>query len=183
MLEQNATGGLIVLWDPVAIAELYGSSDDQATVAVGGRAPGSLGPPVVVSGRVRRAGQLRYRRTSSYATGQKVDAGRVAVLETSVADVVLTENRIVPFDDDHVRALGIEPRQKQIIVAKGAVAWKAGFGVYAAQSIYCRTPGCCPGDLSQLEYGPSAKHLYPLDSDAAWPRPEARSLETGARSR
>jgi microcystin degradation protein MlrC len=97
--------------------------------------------------------------------GQRVDMGRVAVVETPIGEIVLTERRVVPFDDDHLRAVGVRPRAARAIVAKGAIAWKAAFGPYAAWSIYCRTPGYCPAAVDQLTYRSRPRPLYPLDED------------------
>src|SRR5207248_5986000 len=119
---------------------------------VGGRSGAELGPPVRVKGRVRRNGRVEYRRTGSYARGQRVDMGRVAVLECAAGEVVVTENRVVPFDDDHVRLLGIDPRAARVIVAKGAIAWRAAFGDYAARTIFVRSPGYCPADIAAVDY-------------------------------
>jgi microcystin degradation protein MlrC len=168
MIENKASGGLVVLWDPECIDHLYSGDGEAGTIEVGGRSSTKLGPPVVVSGTVRRHGHVVYRRTGSYMRGQRVDMGRVATIEAPEVTIVATENRVVPFEDDHLRVLGLEPRAFRMIVAKGAIAWKAAFGEYAARVIYTRTPGPCPGDLRQLDFTARPAPLYPLEPDTEW---------------
>jgi microcystin degradation protein MlrC len=169
LLEQGATGAVVVLWDPRAVEQLYASDDEQATLDVGGRSGPELGPPARVAGRVRRPGRVEYRRSGSYMRGQHVDMGRVAVVECAAGEVVLTENRVVPFDDDHLSLLGIDPRASRILVAKGAIAWRAAFGDYAARTIFVRSPGYCPADIARVDYRERPRPLYPLEPEASWP--------------
>lgn len=158
-----------MLWDPACIDRLYGADEDEpSAVEVGGRSSPELGPPAIVSGPVRRHGKVVYRRTGSYMRGQRVDMGRVATIEAPAATVVVTENRVVPFEDDHLRVLDLDPRGFQMIVAKGAIAWKAAFADYAGQVIYARTAGHCPGDLRQLGFTARPSPLYPLEPDTDW---------------
>jgi microcystin degradation protein MlrC len=168
MLEQDDAQGLVVLWDPVCIDRLYDDVEPASAIEVGGRSSPELGPPAIVSGTVRLHDRVVYRRTGSYMRGQRVDMGRVATIEGSSVTVVVTENRIVPFEDDHLRVLDLDPLSFQMIVAKGAIAWKAAFGSYAGQTIYARTAGHCPGDLRQIAFTARPSPLYPLEHDTDW---------------
>lgn len=165
---ERAGGAIVVLWDPVAAAELHASSGTQVSIRVGGRSSAAMGPPALVSGTVRRHGPVRYRRTGSYMTGAEVDMGRVAVVESEVGSVVVTENRIVPFDDDHLVVLGLAPRSARILVAKGAIAWKAAFGEYAATTVYVDGPGTCPVSLDALDFAARPRPMYPFEPLTAW---------------
>ena len=65
-------------------------------------------------------------------TGQKVNVGNVLVLETEFKlKIILTENRVMPFDDKHIKVFGIKPKQEDIIVTKSGSAWKIAFGKIA----------------------------------------------------
>jgi len=160
--------GAIVIWDPESIAEVYRSDEEFVTVDVGNRASDALGPLVQISGRVRRYGCVTYRRSGSYMRGQEVDMGRVAVIESKSGAVVITQNRITPFDDDHLRVAGVNPEDRRILVVKSATAWKAAFGRYVARCVFVRTPGYCPGDLTQMTYIHRPSPIYPLERDATW---------------
>ncbi len=167
--QERVEGAVVVLWDPVAAAELNASDATHAEVRVGGRSAAVMGPPALVSGRVRRHGEVRYRRTGSYMTGAEVDMGRVGVIESAVGSVVVTENRVVPFDDDHLTVLGIAPRAAHFLVAKGAIAWKAAFGDYAATTVYVDGPGTCPVSLAALDFSSRPRPMYPFEQQTPWP--------------
>jgi microcystin degradation protein MlrC len=168
-LEAKKGDGVVVIWDPIAVSETYTTSQDRISLEVGGRATNDLGKPLLVEGTVSRLGEVVYRRPGPYMAGQEVPLGRVAVLTSDAGPtVVLTENRVMPFDDGHLRAVGIEPTGHQILVAKSATAWKAAFGGYATDAYYVRTPGYCPSDLTQLPYTARPAPMFPLEEDAVW---------------
>ena len=67
--------------------------------------------------------------------------GLCAVVEAGGVEMVLTSQRVMPFDAEHLTAVGIEPAERRIVVVKSAIAWRAGFGEVAAQAIGVDTPG------------------------------------------
>jgi microcystin degradation protein MlrC len=159
----------VVVWDPWSIERVYASKDEVVSLEVGGHATDDLGDPVAVRGSVRRLGPVTYRRAGRYMHGQEVGMGRVAVVEAAAGKIVLTERRVMPFDDDHLRAVGIDPQECGVIVAKSATAWKGAFGAYAARGIYVRTPGYCPSDVAQLKFEDRPRPMFPLEEEATWP--------------
>ncbi|GAA4469429.1 M81 family metallopeptidase [Phytohabitans houttuyneae] len=164
----RATGAVAVLWDPAAVARAHEEGGASLSLPVGGHSDPRMGPPYPAAGPVRRYGPVSYLRTGSYMRGQRVDMGRVAVVEDRIGQIVLTERRVVPFDDDHLAAVGVRPRGARAIVAKGAIAWKAAFDGYAARAVYARTPGYCPASVDQLDYRSRPQPLYPLERDPGW---------------
>nr|WP_232072711.1 M81 family metallopeptidase [Phytohabitans flavus] len=148
----RATGSVAVIWDPAAVERAYDVDGARLAVPVGGHSDPRMGPPYPAAGPVRRYGAVSYLRGGTYMRGQRVDMGRVVVVEDPIGELVLTERRVVPFDDDHLTAVDVHPRSARAIVAKGAIAWKAAFGGYAARAIYTRTPGYCPAAVDQLDY-------------------------------
>jgi microcystin degradation protein MlrC len=176
LAEARVDGTIAVLWDPAAVDTIHNTDADELGLPVGGHSDPIMGAPYPASGRVRRHGVVSYARTGSYMRGQRVDMGRVAVVEDRIGSIVLTEHRVVPFDDDHLRALGLAPQRARAIVAKGAIAWKAAFAGYARRTVYVRTPGYCPADLDQLTYDVRPTPIYPLERDPAWETAVAQSL-------
>ncbi|MFY1631774.1 M81 family metallopeptidase [Solwaraspora sp. WMMB335] len=176
---QRVGGAVAVLWDPAAVDRAHRGTGEHLALAVGGHSDPLLGPPYPAAGRVRRYGPVSYLRTGSYMRGQRVDMGRVAVVADPVGSIVLTENRVVPFDDDHLRAVEVAAPTARAIVAKGAIAWKAAFAQYAGQTVYVRTPGYCPAGLDQLTYRTRPRPLYPLEQDPTWEASVTGQLSTG----
>jgi microcystin degradation protein MlrC len=158
LVEASAEGAVVVLHDP---------DGANATAAAGEGAEVELevgDPPLSLRGRVARAAPARYRRTGSYMTGQEVDMGLCAVVRAGGVEVVLTSRRVMPFDADHLRAVGIEPAQRRILVAKSAVAWRAAFGDLAGEAVYVDTPGVTTCRLETLPYRRAPRPIVPLDS-------------------
>jgi microcystin degradation protein MlrC len=163
LLEAGARRAVVVLHDPSAARTARAGKDAELVVG---------DPPLTLRGRVLRSVHARYRRTGSYMTGSEVDLGRCAVVEADGVEVVLTSRRAMPFDADHLRAVGIDPASKRILVAKSAIAWRAAFGDVAAQAIHVDTPGICSCRLETLPYRRAPRPIAPLDELLT--APEAR---------
>jgi microcystin degradation protein MlrC len=175
LLAAKAEGAVIVLADPEAAAA-------AATLGVGGRFRGAVGAkadqlhgrPVAVEGDVVYAGPTRFRHSGSYMTGFVTDMGLCAVVAAGGIEILLTTLRTMPFDIEQLRAVGIEPAERKIIVVKSAIAWRAAYGEIAARSVMIDAPGVCPANLARLDYRNRPTPLFPLDRDAAWPKDDSR---------
>jgi microcystin degradation protein MlrC len=156
LVEAGADGAVAVLHDPRA----------AATAAAAGAGAGIElevgGPPLRLTGRVAWAGEAGYRRTGTYMTGSFVDMGLCAVVAAGGAEVVLTSRRVMPFDAEHLAAVGIDASERRILVVKSAVAWRAGFPG-AAQAIALDTPGVTTCRLDTVAYERRPRPLFPLD--------------------
>jgi microcystin degradation protein MlrC len=69
----------------------------------------------------------------------------------------------MPFDADHLTAVGIEPAERHILVAKSAIAWRAAFGDVASEAIAVDTTGPCTCRLERLPYHRAPRPIVPLD--------------------
>jgi len=170
LLRMGAHPAVIVVWDPEAVQQakrigIAGRFDSM----VGGKATDLHGPPVRLDGRVERLDNVTYQRTGAYMTGQKVQMGDIAVINSNGVRVVITSHRVPPFDADHLYAAGIDPAQQHIIVAKSGGGWRGGFGNLAAGVYYVDTPGVCTTNLERLPYQHLKRPVYPFDRDVSWP--------------
>ena len=100
-------------------------------------------------------------------TGQVVPMGDTAVVEIATGlKIVLTGERVMPFDATHLRRVGIEPRDQPILVAKSGSAWKAAFGAMAAEALVVDTGGVCSSSVERLPYTREAvRRMWPLAPD------------------
>lgn len=165
LLEAAAVKAVVVLFDPEAAGQAA-AAGEGATVEleVGGKVDGYQGAPVPLAGRIVRVlPDVRYRRSGSYMTGQEVGMGLCAVVESDGVEVVLTSRRVVPFDPDHLPAVGIDPGERRILVTKSAIAWRAAFGDIARLQLYVDTPGACTCRLERLPYTRLTRPVFPLD--------------------
>ncbi|MCY4086238.1 MAG: MlrC C-terminal domain-containing protein [Actinomycetia bacterium] len=96
-------------------------------------------------------------------TGEKVHVGLCAVVVANGVELILTSRRVMPFDADHLRVLGIEPAERRIVVTKAAVVGRAAFGDIAEHAIAVDSPGVCTCILATLPYERVAQPIAPLD--------------------
>jgi microcystin degradation protein MlrC len=161
--------GVAVIWDPRAAAE-------AARIGVGGRFDGPVGgrtlalhgAPVRVAGHVRFAAPARYRRDKAYFNGQSVDMGPSAVIDLGGFKIVVTSERIMPFDTAHLRAVGIDPERERLITMKCGSNWSAGFGDVAAGHAYVDTPGITSSNVERMPYARFRGPAFPLQRDLDW---------------
>ena len=161
---KRRVAGTVVIWDPAAVAAARGRARFDGPV--GGRTlPALHGPPVVVEGAVVfDEAAVRYVRDGAYMTGQQVPMGDVAVVRTGFGlNVVLTGERVMPFDDTHLRRVGIDPAGEPALVAKSGSAWKIAFQSIARRAVVADTGGVCASLVERLPYTrAAARRCWPL---------------------
>ena len=147
LLGQGARNAVVVLHDPEAVrlaeqAGVNGTFEGE----VGGKTDGFHGEPVMLRGRVRFTGNSEYTTQGPWMAGGTFTMGRAAVVNAGGTLVVLTEIRVPPFHREQLTTVGVDPAAMDVIVAKGAIAWRAAFGDDARGVIEADTPGICPVD-------------------------------------
>ena len=170
LIEGDAQGAVCVLWDPVAASE-------AARIGVGGRFRGRVGgrtltlqgAPVMIEGTISFAGEVRYRRDSTWMTGQPANMGLVATIRAGGVSVIVSTERVMPFDTLHLRLAGIQPEQAKIITMKCGSAWATAFGDMAVGHTYVDTLGICTSNLERLTFTRLPHAFYPLDPNTTWP--------------
>jgi microcystin degradation protein MlrC len=163
---------LQTLYDPKAVRACWGAGAG-ATVAVraGGKTDDQHGRPVRLSAHVRTLSDGRFEEPEPRHGGQRFfDAGPTAVLETAGGQtIVLTSERVPNTSLQQMHALGIDPAQMQVIVAKGVNAPRAAYAPIASQIVLVDTPGVTSADLSRFTYHHRRRPLFPFeDPGAAW---------------
>jgi microcystin degradation protein MlrC len=152
LLAQSATGAVVTLADREAACQAAAAGRGARLRAlVGGKSDQRHGEPVPILGRVVRVTDGRYRAGGSWMTGREFEMGTTAVVEANGVTLALTERAVPPFHSEQLESLGVDPSEAAIIVAKGAVAWRAAYGAIAEEVIEVDTPGICPLDPSVLE--------------------------------
>ena len=108
---------------------------------IGGKSDKLHGEPFWLKGTIMKTSIGSYQHVGPYMTGQWAYMGKTAVVESNLMTVILTEDRVPPWDIGHWLSLGLDPADYHIIVAKSAIAWLTAFGSIAKQSIDVDTPG------------------------------------------
>ncbi len=151
LLRHDAAGAVVIIADAEAAITAHdlgvGASVD---LYVGGKTDRRHGDPVRITGTVVRTSDGVYTTRGTWMTDRTFTMGRTAAVEVRGVTVVLTELRVPPFHKEQLTSVAIDPASMRIIVAKGALAWKAAFGDVAAETISVATPGICPIDPYHL---------------------------------
>ena len=169
LLAAGAEGAAVVLCDPEAARRAQALGVGARFVgAVGARSDRLHGDPVAIDGTVRFAGEVAYRREGPWMTGQAANLGVVARVDVGGVHVVLTETRVLPYDTQHLAAVGLDPRRLRMIVVKAAAGWRTPFEAMMSGCFYLDTPGAHAPDLSRFPFTARPRPLYPLERDAAW---------------
>lgn len=161
LLARGATGAVVTLYDPAAVAAAA-AAGEGATVAltVGGKTDRQHGDHVPVRGQVRRLSDGAY---VSERVQEPRFMGPTAVLACGGVEVVLTSLRVPAFDVAALRSVGIEPEARRIIVIKGAVQWRSSFGQVCRSSVEVDAPGVTSANLARFTYRRLRRPLFPLD--------------------
>lgn len=152
LLDQAAKGAVVTLADADAAREAAAAGPGaRLETSVGGKSDGRHGAPIQIVGQVVRITDGHYIAGGTWMTGREFELGTTAVVEAGGVTLVVTERAVPPFHSEQLTSVGLEPSEAAIIVAKGAVAWRAAYGAIAAEVIEVDTPGICPLDPSVLE--------------------------------
>ncbi len=169
LIEARVQAGVAVIWDPQAAGDAVALGVGAIfTGPIGGKTIALHGEPVRVSGRILFAGPVRYRRDKRYFNGQLVDMGPSAVIDVGGLKLVLTSERIMPFDTAHLRSVGIDPAQEKFIAMKCGSNWSSGFGDLAAGFAYVDTPGITSSNLERMPFARFTAPVFPFVPDLAW---------------
>ncbi len=156
-----------IIADPEAVAgAIEAGVRSKVTLTVGGKTDDRHGPPLELTGYVRLIADGRYENTGPMYTGVESDMGRTVVFVVGETEVVLTEQRIQPYDCQALRGLGIEPTERLLIGLKSAVHFRADYGPLATAIFEVDTPGVHNPDVTLLDFECVRRPIWPLDEMA-----------------
>ena len=147
----------------VALAVGAGLGRKVEICELGGKLEPTNGAPVAVRGVVRLLsdGELVAARTR-----QPIRMGRTAVVRCGQTDVVVTERPTSQIHPQYFRAVGIEPRERRILVVQSAHLFRAAFEYeehIPKIVIEVDTPGITSPNVSRFTYHKVRRPIFPLD--------------------
>lgn len=155
---------LAVICDPEAVAAaIEAGVGNTVTMEVGGKTDEFHGKPIGVSGTVRTISDGRFQHGGPMMTGVWMDMGRTVVVDCQGVEVIFTEKRLQPTDLQLYRSIGIEPEDKQIIVVKSSVHYRASHEPIAKKVIELDTPGLTSPRLTSIPFKKIRRPIFPLD--------------------
>lgn len=165
ILGGGATGSATIIYDPAAVAKCtVAGVGGSLTMAIGNTTEGR--DAVVVHGIVRAVVDGHYEEpTPTHGGFRYFDMGQAAVIGLFGDNLVLLTSRLtLPTSTQQLRAAGIDPAQRTLIVAKGVVSPQAGYASVASEFVLVDTPGVTSADLTGFTYVHRRTPLHPFES-------------------
>lgn len=164
---ENAAVAEIVDPDVVRLAFDAGIGGRVETM-LGGKTDDLHGYPIPIKATVRSLSDGDFVYEGPMETGVRNTLGRTAVLacegrHDNIAEVIVTERRVQPYDLAIFRSQGIEPTERKILVVKSVVHFRGAFMPIAKRIIEVDTPGLTSIDFSRFTYERLPRPIWPLD--------------------
>ena len=172
-LRQGLSGIAVApIRDPGAVAQMIAAGvGARVTLAVGGKmAMPSIrrkGEPLTLTGVIRSITDGEYTITGPQFTGMRCFMGRTAVLDTGVAQVIVSERNQEPWDRGVYESVGIDPARQRYLLLKSRMYFRPVFLPIAKGMVFCDAPGVSSSDWTEFEYRKLRRPIYPLDQHFA----------------
>ena len=150
------------LCDPAAVQQAS-AAGVGATIELhlGGRGEELGGAPIVAPVQVQTLGDGTFTNTGPMAQGARITMGPTAAISLGSLDIVLQSQPVQPNDPELFRSVGIEPRNYELLLLKGAAALRAGWSSLATAFVDAGTRGVTDSDLTRLPYR-ELRDVWPL---------------------
>jgi microcystin degradation protein MlrC len=166
MLEQGVRSAAVaVIADKEALELCAGAGvGSKVMLTIGAKTDSFHGRPLEVSGRVKLISDGVFLRKGPMSTGMTNTMGKTVVLNVDGIEIMLTGQRVQPTDAEVFRSVGIEPLDKQMLLLKSCVHYRAAFEPLARGGVLeVVGPGLSHPDLNLLPFKHIRRPMYPLD--------------------
>lgn len=157
-----ADAALAPIWDPVAVRLCFDAGVGASfALRIGGKIGPASGLPL--DAEVTVVGLAKDAWQSFGPT--KVPLGDCAAVRLAGVVVVLISNRTQALGLELFGNLGIDPRQKRILVLKSTNHFMAAFGPIASSVFYVDSDAPLSRDYRRVPYRRVARPIWPLDDE------------------
>ena len=164
VLASGATACLGPLWDPAAVDISHAVGlGGRFRLRLGGKAGADSGSPLDLEVEVTG---LADEASQSWA-GTRMSLGRACALRAGSVSIAVASVRDQAYSPDLFHAVGIDPREQQLVVVKSAQHFAAGFAPMARQIILASGGGPLETDFRKIPYRHVRRPIWPLDPDCA----------------
>lgn len=155
------------LYDPEAAAQSFTAGPGQRLrLRMGGKQHPLYEPPLEADVSVVSLHEGKFLETEVRHYGMTCfDMGPTAIVQTDSGLVIqLTSQRVYPTSIKQLTSCGIDPRQFNLLVAKGVHAPVAAYEPFSKRIIRVNTPGVTCADMRQLSYKNRRRPLFPFEN-------------------
>jgi len=157
--------GYAIIVDPETVKQAIESGvDTEINVRLGGKSNYNFAGPININAIVKTITDGKFINKGPMSHGLKNNFGKTVVLDINGIEVIVTERRFQPWDPEIFRRSGINPLEKQIIVVKSALHYRAAFGQFAKKMIDVDAEGLVPSNIKRLDLKNIRHPIFPLDS-------------------
>ena len=166
LIESDLSGAAVgVLFDPETVAQAVAAGVGcEFDATIGAKTDDRHGTPIHAVAYVKAICDGRFTHQGPMLRGVQDNMGMTATLVVGGVEVVVSSQRRQCLDMQMLRAGGIEPSQKRLLVLKSAVHFRAHFGPLASHIFDADTPGVHRPDFATFDYQKLRRPIYPLDS-------------------
>jgi microcystin degradation protein MlrC len=177
LLDQRvANAGLAIIRDPTIVEEcITAGVGERVVVTLGGKTDDLHGSPIRnLDGYVKSITDGRYVNRGQMERGAENNLGRTVLLRCGPDDgiaVIVSENRLQPYDTEIWRHVGIQPEELSILVVKSKNHFRADYEPIASDVIAIDTPGLGTLNPSRYPYERARRPKFPIDEmpETAYP--------------
>jgi microcystin degradation protein MlrC len=158
---------IAMLWDPVVVEQAFSAGEGtRLTVRLGGKMGVASGDPLDLEVEVRALQpELVLRWPQEDAKPLDVPCGMAARLGVGGIDVIVGTARQQVLGLEAFTALGIDPRERKVVVVKSSNHFQAAFAPIAAEVIHASSPGALNLDVTTVPYEHVDRDQYPWTDD------------------
>lgn len=146
-----------------AEAAITAGVDRTVTLDVGGKIDHLFNQPVTLTGTVEFAGPASFRFGGAGYTGVEQDMGPSAVVRSGNVYVLIVSNSVMTVDPELYRAVGLEPKDAQIVVVKSHIQFRGGYDPFCSRIIMLDSPGMSSDHIAALPWQKVPRPIFPLD--------------------
>lgn len=163
LLDRGARDTAIgTIWDPMAVQICMAAGEGaKIPLRFGAKsAPGTGHPIDGIVKVVRLVANAEMRFGESFAP-----FGDAAHIELDGIDIILNSTRAQSFDPSLFSVMGIDPKQKKILVIKSTNHFYASFSKIASDILYCSAGTPYPNNPARTPYRRAPKDIWPMIAD------------------
>ncbi|MEZ5568651.1 MAG: MlrC C-terminal domain-containing protein [Halioglobus sp.] len=173
LLESGVSGAALgMVYDPNSMKRILAAGEGQVVaLQLGGYSGALAGPPLVGQFEVLC---IRVNASIDAMPGYPpIEVGPLAAVRMGGIDIVVSAYREQVFGPRLFREVGLEPREKRVVVLKSAQHFYKAFEPIAARILYCDSPCSRSVNFASLPFASRRTPVWPIDpcTDADIPAP------------
>lgn len=163
---------IAVIIDPQSVKlSIASGAGSKVNIELGGKLDNRNCKPLKIAAYVKVITDGRYIYKGHLYKGVEAVMGRTVLLVINGIEIVVTENRPANVSDPELfRSVGIEPKDKKIIVLKDGLHFRANYGPFAKEIFYIDCPGTSDVNFEHIKYYKVRRPIFPLDKDVVYPK-------------